>query len=241
MSVFITRRGATTTGGTTPEPIIKADPVLANNTWAEIIEACQTNAIPSSWAVGDRKSMHINGTDYVFHIIGFNHDTYSDGTGIAPVTFQLVDAHNVGYQMEDSNTNSVGWTNSDMRKSHLPLILSTLPSEVQAGIREVNKLTSRGAMDATIATTADKLFLLSEEEVFSVHNFSYAGEGIRYEFYKNAGSRVKVMVGSGTQGSWWLRSPMTNTTGYAVVSGYGEAGYSGNTTDSLAVSYAFCF
>ena len=41
------------------------DPVFANNTWAQIIDACHKNQVPETWVVGNQKAMTINGTDYM--------------------------------------------------------------------------------------------------------------------------------------------------------------------------------
>ena len=146
---------------------------FAENSWAQIAEACQTGTVPSTWIVGNSKTMTIGGTDYQIDIIGKNHDTYADGSGTAPLTFQMHDCYATTYAMNAANTNVGGWKGCAMRKTHLPAILALMPAEVQTDIREVNKLTSAGNTSATIETTADKLFLLSEVEVFGTDRFSY--------------------------------------------------------------------
>ena len=62
---------------------------FANNSWEMIIQACKNNEVPSAWNIGDQKTMTIGGVDYEIDIIGKNHDTYSDGSGKAPLTFQF--------------------------------------------------------------------------------------------------------------------------------------------------------
>ena len=165
MSVFFRRRG---------EPPSAFDSVFSNNSWEAIIAACQSGNVPNRWAVGDSKMMAINGTDYQIDIIGKNHDTYTSG-GTAPLTFQLHDCYAYEKQMNSSGTNIGGWTSCAMRHTHLPAILALMPTEVQNGIREVNKLTSAGNQSATINTTADKLFLLSEIEIFGRVDYSNIG------------------------------------------------------------------
>lgn len=239
MSVFITRRGTTTMNGTTPEPIVTVDPVFANNTWDAIIEACQANAVPSSWAVGDYRPMAIGNDAYFVVIIGKNHDVYSDGTGIAPLTFQVYDAYgNTTYIMHDVASNSGSWEESQMRTFNLPNILATMPIEVKTGIREVNKLTSVGQNLVEINTTADNLFLPSEVEVFGVTTYSVQGEGQQYEFYKD-GNRIKSANGNAVK--WWLRSPQnTSMNNYCAVNTSGYPTYDTAIQD-LHISFAFCF
>ena len=117
---------------------------FANNTWEEIITVCRTGIAPDSWAVGDSKTMNIGGTAYQVDIIGKNHDEYADGSGTAPLTFQLHDCYSEAKQMYSTNLSGLGWKNTDMRLAYLPAILALMPAEVQNGIRAVNKKTSEG-------------------------------------------------------------------------------------------------
>ena len=211
---------------------------FADNTWEQIIAACQKKIIPTTWKVGDQKAMTIGGTDYLIDIIGINHDTYTAG-GKAPLTFQLHDCYADKKAMNSSNTNSGGWTSCDMRSTHLPDILALMPTEVQNGIREVNKLTSAGDQSTTINTTADKLFLLSEVEIFGSTPISAAGEGTQYDYYKAGNSKVKNQHGSAT--IWWERSPrVVSSTAFCVVSSNGDANY-GKASVDRGVAFGFCF
>lgn len=211
---------------------------FADNDWASIIAACHSGSVPSTWVVGNSKTMTINGTSYQIDIIGKNHDTYASG-GKAPLTFQLHDCYGETKNMNSSNTNSGGWTSCAMRQTHLPAILSQMPTEVQNGIREVNKLTSAGNQSATINTTADKLFLLSEIEIFGSVSYSKSGEGTQYDYYKAGNSRVKNYNGSAAY--WWERSPSaSNSTAFCLVYSSGDASdnYAGR---ACGVAFGFCF
>lgn len=215
------------------------DPVFANNTWEQIIEACHNNEVPDTWKVADHKLMTINGVDYQIDIIGKNHDDYSDGSGKAPLTFQLHDCYADTKQMNSSNTNSGGWTSCAMRSTHLPAILALMPTEVRNGIREVNKLTSAGSQSATINTTADKLFLLSEIEIFGRVIYSKSGEGTQYDYYKAGNSKVKKFNGSGAD--WWGRSPRgVISTVFCRVDSSGNATYF-YASYAYGVAFGFCF
>lgn len=215
------------------------DPVFANNTWEQIIEACHNNEVPDTWKVADHKPMTINGVDYQIDIIGKNHDDYSDGSGKAPLTFQLHDCYADTKQMNSSNTNNGGWTSCAMRSTHLPAILALMPTEVQNGIREVNKLTSAGNTSNTINTTADKLFLLSEIEIFGSVSYSKSGEGTQYDYYKAGISTVKNRNGSAYY--WWERSPNGRySSDFCIVDSKGYAYYD-YARNASGVPFAFCF
>ena len=211
---------------------------FADNDWASIIAACHSGSVPSTWVVGNSKTMTINGASYQVDIIGKNHDTYTAG-GKAPLTFQLHDCYADTKAMNSSNTNSGGWTSCAMRSTHLPAILALMPTEIQNGIREVNKLTSAGSQSATINTTADKLFLLSEVEIFGSTTYSEAGEGTQYDYYKAGNSKVKKRNGSAA--IWWERSPNAGySTRFCYVDSNGSAGLSGAST-ARGVAFGFCF
>ena len=209
---------------------------LADNTWEQIIEVCQKKIVPPSWKVGDQKAMTINAVDYLVDIIGINHDDYSDGFGKAPFTFQLHDCYGKN-EMEGSNTNRNGWEGCAMRQTHLPAILVQLPLEVQNGIRNVNKLTSAGNESTTIVTTVDKLFLPSCVEVFGDVGPSAPGEGEQYQYYKENGSKIKML--SGAAFGWGTRSPSINgTTNFISVT---PSGARKTTRGGAALGVAFCF
>lgn len=211
---------------------------FADNDWASIIAACHSGSVPSTWVVGNSKTMTINGASYQVDIIGKNHDTYTAG-GKAPLTFQLHDCYGETKNMNSSNTNSGGWTSCAMRSTHLPAILALMPTEVQNGIREVNKLTSAGNKSSTINTTADKLFLLSEVEIFGSTPDSEAGEGTQYDYYKAGNSKVKNRNGSATY--WWERSPRAGaSTRFCMVNSDGTATTVG-ASHAYGVAFGFCF
>ena len=214
------------------------DSVFANNTWKQIIEACHNNAVPDTWNVADQKPMTINGVDYQIDIIGKNHDTYAAG-GKAPLTFQLHDCYADTKAMNRTDTNSGGWKNSAMRTTHLPAILAFMPTEVQNGIREVSKKASVGGARSTIETVSDKLFLLSEVEIFGSPTNSAAGEGTQYDYYKAGNSKVKNRNGS--TAVWWERSPSASgSTFFCVVNRNGGAYFNGGGYVA-GVAFGFCF
>ena len=245
-TIVATKNGQTTSGsvdvvsGTTfyTLTLIFLKDNFADNDWTSIIAACHSGSVPSAWVVGNSKTMTIKGASYQVDIIGKNHDTYTAG-GKAPLTFQLHDCYADTKAMNSSNTNSGGWTSCAMRQTHLPAILALMPTEVQNGIREVNKLTSAGSNSTTINTTADKLFLLSEIEIFGSTSFSAAGEGTQYDYYKAGNSKAKYRNGSGA--AWWERSTdASGSTGFCVVDIDGFTDFDTASTAS-DVAFGFCF
>lgn len=217
------------------------NPVFSENEWADIIKACHANEVPDEWVADGTcyKDMDIGGTSYRIDIIGKNHDDLSDGTGKAPLTFQLHDCYATTYAMNSSNTNSGGWRDCQMRTQTMPELKALMPAEVQAGIRPVNKLTSAGNKSSSIQTTDDKLFLLSEIEIFGSTTNSFAGEGKQYDYYKAGNSKVKNL--NGIARWWWERSPASGySTAYCRVKSNGSAD-AYNASYSRGVPFCFCF
>ena len=121
---------------------------ISNTTSVVYIDA---GPIHRKISVGDQITLALNNTDYVFTIIGFNHDTLLDSsdygtpttTGKAGITFQMQDCFATSYKMNDTDTNVGGWDSSLMRTSTMPLMKSYLPAEWQYVIKSVVKKNQR--------------------------------------------------------------------------------------------------
>ena len=213
-------------------------PDLETASW-DIIDTISKNGNAASvWSVGDKKTVNIGGTNYQVQIIGFDHDTKTSG-GKAGITFQLVDCLYSAYQMNSSDTNSGGWTRCAMRISTMATLLTNLPSALQNVIKAVNKLTSAGNMSSTINTTSDKLFLLSEVEIFGSTINSESGEGSQYAYYKAGNSKVKKVNGSAS--IWWERSPVRiKGNSFCRVSRDGKSEQYSSASLSEYVAFGFC-
>jgi hypothetical protein len=126
-----------------------------------------------------------------------------------------------------------------MRTWHLPDILALMPSEVQSALREVSKVTTIGSKNSMLTTTADKLFLLSEMEIFGVVSSSKVGEGVQYEYYRKGYSSAKKVAGANS--IYWLRSPHGGDSyAFCCVAAGGGASYY-NSSNTAGVPFAFCF
>ena len=198
-------------------------------------------------SIGDQVTLSLNGTNYAFDIIGFNHDTLTDAnvygkataTGKAGITFQMHDLFETGYKMNSSNTNSGGWKSSAMRTSTMPLIKGYMPAAWQTAIKPVNKASGTGGGSTSgTETVSDSCFLLAEIEVFGSATNSVSGEGTQYAYYKAGNSKVKNLDGYAYH--WWERSPYSgNGNSFCLVYMNGEAIYSNPTMKPL-VAFAFC-
>lgn len=198
-------------------------------------------------SIGDQVTIGVNNVNYAFDVIGFNHDDLTDSmaygkvtkTGKAGMTLQMHDLYNTTYAMNDSNTNAGGWKSCYMRTWSLVSILSQFTNIWQNVIRPVNKLTSAGDKSATIETTSDNLFLMSEVEVKRTIAYSFTGEGTQYAYYK-AGNSAQKLYNSNVD-SWRERSPMsTDNTRFCVINSRGGTSYDNGASNYIHISFAFC-
>ena len=198
-------------------------------------------------SVGNQVTLALNGTNYVFDIIGFNHDTLttataygsSTATGKAGITFQMHDCYATNYIM--SNDSAAYWTTSTMRTSTLVTMKSYLPSAWGSIIKTVNK-TFGWPRDNGYMTISENCFLLSVIEVTGYQGRSFPNEGSQYAYYKAGNSQAKKRNGSGAV--WWTRSPDKyyydqNYYCYIGASGGNDNSYIGG-NNGYSMSFAFC-
>ena len=197
--------------------------------------------------VGNQVTIDLNGTNYAFDVIGFNHDTLTDVnaygsatvTGKAGITFQMHDLFATTHVMNSSNTNSGGWKSSAMRTSTMETMKGYMPAAWHTAIKPVNKASGTGG-GSTSGTeiVSDNCFLLAEIEIFGSTTYSVSGEGTQYAYYKAGNSKVKNMSGSASH--WYERSPRSGyTQDFCMVSKYGDASAS-NVTLRPGIAFGFC-
>ena len=197
--------------------------------------------------VGDQVTIALNGTDYAFDVIGFNHDALTDAdaygaatkTGKAGITFQMHDLFATRYKMNDTDTNVGSWKSSAMRTSTMATMRGYLPTAWQTAIKPVNKAAGLGGGSSSgTETVPDSCFLLPEIEIFGSTTYSVSGEGTQYAYYKAGNPKVKIKGGSAY--AWWERSPVFDDSNYfCLVPGAGIAYYS-SASASLGVAFGFC-
>lgn len=238
---------------------------LNDTSWARIKEIADAQEGPSYFAIGDMKAVTLNGTVglctfsnftcYCF-IIGFDHNSTREGTGIHFQFGKMEDGtdiafvdgkyggsavNSVAFNMNRRNKSDGGWGSSQMRKTICPAFLNVLPSDLQAVISACTKYATDGGgededgetIDWTIASHSDKIWLLSWYEVrttqTSYENRSEAYYTKQYAYYAAGNSMVKYRHNAtGTGALWWFRSVSTNGSSCFLYNGtyFEYAGYS---------------
>ncbi|MGO5382717.1 DUF6273 domain-containing protein [Collinsella sp. LCP19S3_B7] len=195
-----------------------------------------------------------NGKTLTYRIIGINHDDLADGSGKAGLTF-LTTSTNISSRMNATDTNAGGWEKSELRaKINSGEIWNLMPSDFQSKVKPVRKLTNNvggdsANKDAAVATTVDKLFLLSYSEIVPTSYWAESdpwtsSEGTQYEAFKgnvtnNYSSNDCLVFG----GYWWERSVTPDrSTNFLYVGTYGDPSNSyGGASTSYCVCPAWCF
>lgn len=187
--------------------------------------------ITDYWSVGDTRNISLDGTNYAFAIIGFNHDdleTPINEKTKAAVSIQMVDLLSTTYKMNDGNTNVGGWESSNLRRTMQSTMIDWFPESFKNIIKNVTKRTSAGNKGGNVNTTIDNLWIPSEIELFGSASYSYSGakEGSKYVYYLTNSSRIKKKGANSYY--WWTRSPRASTTyDFCTVNSDGTTGTQG--------------
>ena len=231
------------------------DTVLANNTWAQIDEACSLGIAESFWEIGDEKSFTINSKPHTAVILDFNHDDLSDGSGKAAITFGMKGVYG-SYIWNSDKINQRYYKDADIRSSLNNDIYNIL--DFKENIRSVKRhsyMIKYMVMNSINIYynnySDDKIFLPSMYEViteteieFGAHNVLYISDEdfsheSKYPYYA-----TNANLNKGTD--WWL-STAYNEYGYpndrygaAYIDNNGHLDFTYYGDEERGVSFCFC-
>lgn len=224
------------------------DPILKNNTWEQIAAASESGMASSLWKVGDEINLTLSGTfneTVTLQIWDFNHFDKSDGSGKAGIVFGMKNLmKNTQVLTPDSNSNYGGWNDTTMKKTTMGQILSSMPSNLQNYIKEVNTYANVGDNSTSNSVgklSKDKVFLPGCTEVgFTLQSSTESGQKT-FPIFTNNKSRIKKLSnGSGDAQQWWTRSPSYYDR-YSFVSVYSGGGNNRYDCPYNSRGVCFCF
>ena len=183
---------------------------LEQYTWQEVKDIIASGkATEYGFAVGQTKSVSINGATKDATIIGLNHD------GSNTATFMIVSSGGIGkHVMNTEKTNTGGWEASEMRAWLNSDVYNSM--NIKDLIKPATKQTNNtGYQGNSVTGTSDKLFLLSPIEAGVADDINSASWSWYPEQYKpvlqNEGSTYSWFE-SNTVSVWFrLRSPNSNS------------------------------
>ena len=247
---------------------------LNDNDWETIKSVAEKSQGSNYWSVGDTKQIMINGklsdgltlSNYStwVYIIGFDHNSSVEGTGIAFQGFKTAQSGGTdiclcdsGYysnkysdqwfNMNNNNSTSGGWSGCNMRNNTLPVVEAALPSDLQAVIKTTAFYTDNTGGSITspsyVTQTQDELYLLAEFEIFGARRYANAAEQNyqqQYAYYIAGNSKIKYKHDNTvTAANWWERSVgSADTTRFCRVNTNGTAS-DDSASDSLGFAPAF--
>lgn len=202
---------------------------LNHLSWRELDAIGRCGDARRQIALGAVKTDHMkNGFNAEYRIIGFDHDDLADGSGKAPFTWEMTRAYRDTRPMNDDCTNKGGWDASDVRKWLNSDFFGLCSDDLQAVIRPVIKLASAGDCSKEIIKSVDRIFILSEKEVYGRVFYSVPGEGSWYEYYRLEDIPYFALDEDGDSCYKWLRSASYSlSSNFCAVNTNGSAGSNG--------------
>lgn len=188
---------------------------LEDCSWDEINMYSSFGLADKMFEVGDTKKFRLaDGSYLTARIIGFNHDYAEDGS-LSHITFETVETLDGDISMNEKSTNEGGWDASYLRaKLNGNFFEKQLPADLKAVIKPVVKITAKSGKNEMLVPSVDKLFVLSEQEVFGRKIYSCGGEGKWYEWYKRENTPYGKCKQNGERDWRWERSPRSGGTDY---------------------------
>ena len=247
---------------------------LNDNDWATIRDIADRSEGANYWAVGDTKQITINGklsdgltlSNYQtwVYIIGFDHNSEKEGTGIAFQGFKTAQANGTdiclcdsGYNtnktsgqwfnMNNVSSNSGGWNGCNMRNNTLPVVKAALPSDLRAVLKTTTLYSDNTGGSSDIAsyvnTTQDELYLLAEFEIFGARTYANSAEQNyqkQYAYYVAGNSKIKYKHDStATAAYWWERSVDATTANRLCIVGTDGTASASSAYYSYGLALAF--
>ena len=211
---------------------------LDDLSWDEIDRIGKSGTAREHFALGATKKDYMkNGFVAVWQIIGFDHDDLEDGSGKAPISWDMVGLYKDEATMR-KDRNSVWWNDSEIRSFLNGDFKNKVFDELAAVVKPVWKYSANrnGVMEKTV----DEFWIKSEQELYGRKFWSYGGEGHWYEFYAQENVRYNKKKLNGNDDWQWLRSVIADNSSYfCIVSTSGSANSSG-ADFPIGFAPAFC-
>lgn len=216
---------------------------LEDSTWAEISQVSANKQWDAmGWKVGDTKTITLNGNvgsvalnnyQCKVYILGFDHNSAKEGSGISFGLLESTDGVQLSlcyFKMNTSSTTSGGWKACNMRETFLGstdtvngdatpatttspaanTLMAALSADLRAVLKPITKYTDNVGNKSTAASaitpTVDYLPLMSEFEVHGSIEYANKNEKTyqaQYQYYKNGKSKMKYQHTNVTSPAWW--------------------------------------
>ena len=193
-------------------------PTLSDNSWMMIKIASQQNSIPSTWNIGNKKTLTCNGITYAARLVdktGKYKRASDDSTAYLgfEVTELLPDSEI--YNSSGSNNPSKSQL---LIKMNSGTIWDNMDPDLKFALETVKVKVSQGGGSSTESTIIDwegKLFLPREHDLFSTRNYSVPAEWdliTQDQYYQVGNIRNKGKINEPYYTTYLEMSPFTGAT-----------------------------
>lgn len=196
---------------------------LEETSWEQIREIVVTGKATDYWSVGDTKSITSkSGKTYTIRLADLQNGRYeySDGSGSSKAVFEFVELYNLNGTTKwqiNSTLTDVTWAECEMRTQTMPTIFADLPDDMTDVMSEVKVTTKQmGSAEIITSSSVDKLFLLSDPELYASADGSAESSFGVLDYYKTTTRGedwIKRNVGTADANGWWLRNPSSSLSG----------------------------
>lgn len=150
------------TEGYTP---VAYDPILGNNSWDVIDDACTKGLEQSLWAIGDEIDITVMNEIQTCVILDFNHDDLADGSGKASITFGLKNL--MSFLNPEAFSGSIFYgSTSGMRGWYDNTLYSGIEEPLRTRLKQVTKTSVSQEIDVTVKEPAGGGTMISTSYYF---------------------------------------------------------------------------
>ncbi len=224
---------------------LKRIPSFANDTWEELVENIESGKI-QYYQVGDTREIDM-GTLGTHTLRIVNKSTPSEcsdpnfsqtACGFVVEFVDIIATH----AMNSTDSNSGGWLSAEMNSFVNYDIYDALPTELKTIIINTPVISGHNSSSSSNIGSVDKLFLLSEIEVYggasSVYDTLDVNQTRQLDYYANA-SDIRKKNGN-NYSAWYLRTAVSsNDTGFLSVDSTGTMDTTVGASTALGVAPAF--
>ena len=200
--------------------------------WAELKKMAQAGTISQVLSEGDLIPIRLaNGEENAIRV---THDQAGN------MFFVFENCLDKQFPMNRNATSVGGWVRSKMRAYLNGEIAKQLPDDLLESIEPIS--IEQEMQDKTYVRSCDKLFLLSEEQVFGKNEYSYSEpeKGVSQLRIFEGSKECRAKSRDGKPSWWWLRSPYSGNYGsFVIVSSSGAVGWN-SASHSGGVAPGFC-
>lgn len=214
-------------------------PDTIHDTWEEISAHITAGDYATVYSIGDTKAVDMGDQGVIcFQIAAFDADVDANGNTI-PITWVAQQIMVTDKQMNKSGGSSGGYPASPM-KTTVMSYYDRLPTILKSMIVPASKISrDRNGSSPRDITSIETLWIPSYREIFGGTNYEKSGP-IYSTLFPDQTSRVKKKYGTGSEGSWWLRSAETIISYGFVYVGSNGISNQNNSFMTYGVVLGFC-